>query len=134
MHMRNVGHGSHGPKSFATDHTDEDVCHGSHGPKIFATDRTDRSPVATDHTDHTDQTVSLSNPWPIDSRSVAFRVVRGLLPRIARTNDLCHGSHRPKPCCHGSHRSHGPNRLSLKPVADRSPVRGFRVVRGLLPR
>src|SRR5436309_9371366 len=112
MHMRNVGHGSDGPKSLATDHTDRrslpriarteallpritpitrteqslsqtrgrsipgpwlsvssvGCCHGSHGPKMFATGRTDRSPVATDHTDHMDRTVSLSHPWPIDPR------------------------------------------------------------------
>src|SRR5207249_5180313 len=61
--------------------------------------------------------ISLSNPWPIDPRSVAFRAIRG--PKSVATD---HTDQRSLPRITPITRTEHP---TLKPVADRSPLRGL---------
>src|SRR5438132_1188268 len=106
--MRNVGHGSHGPKGLATDHTDRSLL-----PRIARTE--DLLPRITPRTGG--QNISLSNPWQNHPRSVSLRAIRG--PKSVATDSTDQRSlPRITPITRTEH-------LSLKPAADRSPVRGL---------
>src|SRR2546430_531920 len=118
--MRNLGHGSHGPKSLATDRTDRRSL-----PRIARTEELLPRITPITRTAHLFLT-------PAADRSPARGLPRDPWPEVS-----CHGSRGPKSCCHGSHRSHT-DRTSLSQTRGRSipgPWPSVRsVARSLLPR